>query len=594
MRKLLFILLLLPFAVSGQVSYQLNYDSIRVGKTAGTGGTSLYGKTYLKNVSARAVGDSILTVVNGRIFKVPFSGVNLWTRSGTTLSPRTANDSLNIGTGIYKGHGAKSDASDGFLIESSTGVDVGRFGVANTANASLFGGLNVTGVIASNAENGAIAISGGTTNRRYVDISNVGGSGKFGVESSAGGGIITGSTAYDIAMTGSSGISFSGNGGTNLGMRLNSSNALNLSSLSAGGLVKSTTGTLSIATAGTDYLTPTGSGSGLSGVVLTTTNQSVAGVKTFTDSLLSVRNGSNKFKVQGTGASQNATIDIHRGDRIGESTVRYFTKNDASYKWTHGIVGNSNFMIRNATTGYVQDAIVIDTLNNIEVIGNFVSTKATGTNSFNSALSGTSATFSGLVSLGSATATNPFSTRAADGESHWRVLNSDGSTYGDFERSVTGSGALRFTGAYFRVAGTLETQAINAGGAFAGTSATFSSLGTGTVYSNAGVLTNTNPSDSTLKNTIEPLKYGLAEVLKLQPKTFYYNSDTLKSSLKYGFIAQDVKEIMPEIVREINPESKKLGLESDGIYVTLVKAIQELNAKIEEQEARIKILESKP
>jgi hypothetical protein len=28
--------------------------------------------------------------------------------------------------------------------------------------------------------------------------------------------------------------------------------------------------------------------------------------------------------------------------------------------------------------------------------------------------------------------------------------------------------------------------------------------------------------------------------------------------------------------------------------VTLVKAIQELNAKIEEQEARIKILESKP
>jgi hypothetical protein len=152
MRKLLFILLLLPFAVSGQVSYQLNYDSIRVGKTAGTGGTSLYGKTYLKNVSARAVGDSILTVVNGRIFKVPFSGVNLWTRSGTTLSPRTANDSLNIGTGIYKGHGAKSDGSGGFLIESSTGVDVGRFGVANTANASLFGGLTLTGNLTANSD----------------------------------------------------------------------------------------------------------------------------------------------------------------------------------------------------------------------------------------------------------------------------------------------------------------------------------------------------------------------------------------------------------------------------------------------------------
>jgi hypothetical protein len=148
MKKITLLLLLsLCILVAKAQTYQLNYDSIRVNKTTGTGGTSLYGKVYLKNVSARAVGDSILSVLNGRIFKVPYSGVNLWQRSGTTLSPRTANDSLNIGTGIYKGHGAKSDASDGFLIESSTGVDVGRFGVANTANASLFGGLSVTGAI---------------------------------------------------------------------------------------------------------------------------------------------------------------------------------------------------------------------------------------------------------------------------------------------------------------------------------------------------------------------------------------------------------------------------------------------------------------
>jgi len=122
----------------------------------------------------------------------------------------------------------------------------------------------------------------------------------------------------------------------------------------------------------------------------------------------------------------------------------------------------------------------------------------------------------------------------------------------------------------------------------------FGSLGTGTVYSNVGILTSTNPSDSTLKNTIEPLKYGLAEIDKLMPKTFYYNSDSAKTSLKYGFIAQDIEKVMPDMVRKISDNSDKLGLETDGIYVTMVKAIQELNAKLEKALKEIELLKAKP
>jgi len=72
--KKITLLLLLTLSVLGlqaQTTYQLNYDSIRVNKTAGTGGTSLYGKVYLKNVGLGLVSDSILTVRNGRIFKIP-------------------------------------------------------------------------------------------------------------------------------------------------------------------------------------------------------------------------------------------------------------------------------------------------------------------------------------------------------------------------------------------------------------------------------------------------------------------------------------------------------------------------------------------
>ena len=115
---------------------------------------------------------------------------------------------------------------------------------------------------------------------------------------------------------------------------------------------------------------------------------------------------------------------------------------------------------------------------------------------------------------------------------------------------------------------------------------TVASLATGIVYSNAGVLTSTNPSDSTLKNSIEDIPYGLNDILKLKPKTYYYNSDSAKTYLKYGFIAQDVEKIMPKIVRKLDPENpeSKLGLESEAIYVAMVKAIQQLEARVKELE----------
>ena len=110
-------------------------------------------------------------------------------------------------------------------------------------------------------------------------------------------------------------------------------------------------------------------------------------------------------------------------------------------------------------------------------------------------------------------------------------------------------------------------------------------LGTGTVYSNAGFLTNTNPSDYRLKNTIKPLTYGLNEVLQLNPKTFYYNDDATR--LKYGFIAQEVKEVMPDLVRRLGSDNDYLGLETEGIWVTLVNAIKEQQAQINELKSQL-------
>jgi hypothetical protein len=158
MKKLLILLLLLPFFAKAQTTYQLNYDSIRVNKTAGTGGTSLYGKVYLKNVTARSVGDSILTVVNGRIFKVPYSGVNLWSRTSGMLTPATSTDSLRIngktilGNTVLIGTNTPIAGGVGSLsplevngTSGGTGIAIADNNLAGNAETYVAGFLNAAG-----------------------------------------------------------------------------------------------------------------------------------------------------------------------------------------------------------------------------------------------------------------------------------------------------------------------------------------------------------------------------------------------------------------------------------------------------------------
>jgi hypothetical protein len=113
-------------------------------------------------------------------------------------------------------------------------------------------------------------------------------------------------------------------------------------------------------------------------------------------------------------------------------------------------------------------------------------------------------------------------------------------------------------------------------------------LGTGIVYSNGGVLTNTNPSDKNLKENITDLSFGLNEILQLRPVSYDWKNNRANQSTQYGFIAQEVQQILPQLVIEFDSyedekreiATKRLGLDKEGIFVALVKAIQELNEKI--------------
>jgi len=76
--------------------------------------------------------------------------------------------------------------------------------------------------------------------------------------------------------------------------------------------------------------------------------------------------------------------------------------------------------------------------------------------------------------------------------------------------------------------------------------------------------------------------------MKLQGVTFDWkdNDSILDIKEDIGFIAQDVQEVLPELVRE--NKKGNLSLRYQGITPILLEAIKELKAEIEELKKQIK------
>jgi len=113
---------------------------------------------------------------------------------------------------------------------------------------------------------------------------------------------------------------------------------------------------------------------------------------------------------------------------------------------------------------------------------------------------------------------------------------------------------------------------------------------TGNMTITGSLTQNGSISDISLKENIKPVENALDKIEKLNAVTFDWKKSDSILQLKedYGFIAQEVEKVIPEIVRT-NDDDKK-AINYNGITSVLVKAIQELSAKVEklEQECKCK------
>ena len=114
----------------------------------------------------------------------------------------------------------------------------------------------------------------------------------------------------------------------------------------------------------------------------------------------------------------------------------------------------------------------------------------------------------------------------------------------------------------------------------------------GTFHADADVVaySSTVASDEKLKTNINDTKYGLSDILKLRGVDFNWK-EKFEGKRDVGFIAQEVQEIIPELVKEVDTIGTKQGEEGGGTHLTvdyakvvpiLVESIRELKKEIDD------------
>ena len=103
-------------------------------------------------------------------------------------------------------------------------------------------------------------------------------------------------------------------------------------------------------------------------------------------------------------------------------------------------------------------------------------------------------------------------------------------------------------------------------------------------------------SDLRLKSNIIESTYGINEIMRLSPKIYDKYKSPNKENLitkEIGFIAQEVVELIPEMVSLPEDDDDLYGLYYDMLIPVLTKAIQEQQTIIDDLKQKTKETESK-
>ena len=92
-------------------------------------------------------------------------------------------------------------------------------------------------------------------------------------------------------------------------------------------------------------------------------------------------------------------------------------------------------------------------------------------------------------------------------------------------------------------------------------------------------------SDQRLKDNITPIPNALGKVLSISGNTFDWNEESGKKGTEAGVIAQEVLEVLPEVVT--TRDNGYLAVHYDKIVPLLIEAVKELSRKVDELQQKL-------
>jgi hypothetical protein len=134
------------------------------------------------------------------------------------------------------------------------------------------------------------------------------------------------------------------------------------------------------------------------------------------------------------------------------------------------------------------------------------------------------------------------------------------------------------------------TEKLTVGGIIAPSADNLYTLGTSTarwseVWATNGAI---QTSDVRLKTNIQPLEYGVSEVLKMSPVQYKWK-DNPESGVQLGLIAQRIQKTIPEVVTG-DAKKEKLGMNYAELVPVLINSIKEQQVKLQALKLELEML----
>ena len=353
---------------------------------------------------------------------------------------------------------------------------------------------------------------------------------------------------------------------------------VSVSSFSAGttGLTPSTATTGAVTLGGTLAVANGGTGSATQNFVdLTTTQNSIAGAKTFTSTVTGARFDPTSSSVNGTGMylpSSNAlglsSNNVQRMHITSGGSIGFGAIPSAGHDFQVSNIGS--------------DEIVLFVINNIK--------DNPTTNTISRFDLGVYSNTANYIPSNTIVGQTNYIGQANDASYVAGKIDVTVTNAGNVGRAAGHSGIMRFYTKPTNDNGASERMKINEIGEV--TINNLAGTGNRTVLADANGVLSAPVSSIITKENVQVLNYGLNEILKINPVSFdYINKNKWGDERNLGFIIEDMYPVVPEVTGIMN--NGDMYLDMTKLIPILTKAIQEQNALIKALEQRILILENK-